>query len=433
MSDLTINGLTLSENLDDDDIIPFWKSSIGATRGIKKKNMVFLSGGGGANPRRCICFAMYGNNKKSLLFKAGTTFLVPSGALIVPMTFATDTVIDLTAQITAAAAADTARTGQENGKVFNLYATSERTIVVSVRTDAPSDISPSFTEENTLWVGCFSTLCVSIPAGTTGIVPLARNSYAVGNDYVIKAPYIGDKYGFERFYTKSLTAVSSGAQYDVGTVQHTLAGWDAGDILPESVWALGFMPRARSAVSMNNVMGAVFDPDTVVADDIYLQSGMGRNTASVYGATHTVSRPQQNHEDDMRQVGKFLLNDEEFASAALGSNERTSIQGAADQTSVGGHVDTAGRRMVSFLGCEEMCGYLWQWTRDVSANGGSGSATYDGQASFGQTYGAAYALLAGGNWNGSSSCGSRARYGSSARSAVHAFIGGRGASHVEIA
>ena len=134
----------------------------------------------------------------------------------------------------------------------------------------------------------------------------------------------------------------------------------------------------------------------------------------------------------MLTVGKRLLDDDEFTAAAQGSNERTVIQGAAEASiqTAGGHMDTNGRRMVSAGGGEDFCGGVWQWLRDVSANGGSGWSTYDGHATFGQTYGASYALLAGGAWDNGSSCGSRARYAYYARSLVISYVGGRGSSRV---
>lgn len=133
---------------------------------------------------------------------------------------------------------------------------------------------------------------------------------------------------------------------------------------------------------------------------------------------------------DMRMVGKTLISDAEFESASIGSNQATNITGSSDKTTVGGHVDTANRRMISAIGCEEMCGYLNQWTRDVASTGGSSWATTDGNGSFGQEYGTPYILLAGGGWNSSSSCGSRCRHSVIVRSYVDDSVGGRGVSHI---
>ena len=174
----------------------------------------------------------------------------------------------------------------------------------------------------------------------------------------------------------------------------------------------------------------VYDVDTDMCGDIYLQSGTGQLTASAYGATHTVNRQQQNHEDDMRQVGKMLIGDEEFSSMALGSNEKTNIQGSVDKTIVGGHLDTADRRMISFIGCEEMCGYLWQWQRNVSAKRGSSWAMVDGDGFFGQMFGSSYALLAGGKWTSGTNGGSRCRNASYTRSNANQDNGGRGVSRL---
>lgn len=385
---------------------------------------------------RWLTYSFTAENRQTLRVKGGTRIdlKIADGASIETRTFEVEepTDYDLADLITGAANYASERNGEKNGRVFNVflapYGEDDVKLVVSTRFDAPSDIDQSYSVNNTRWIGCFSTLCVAVPANTTAIVPVATGT-ANGSSYLIKQSYALDTDGFKEFYTKTISAVSAGSYYDVATVPHTLAGFAAGDILPESVWCLGFMPSARS-LNMNNVLGMVYDRDTDVAVDIYLQSGTGQNTATVYNATHTVSRPQQNHQDDMRQVEKLLISDDEFSSAALGSNERTNIFGSADKTTVGGHVDTAERRMISFVGCEEMCGYLWQWTRDVSANGGSGWATYDGQASFGQLYGASYALLAGGDWSSGASCGSRCRHAGSARSAAGASIGGRGVSRV---
>jgi hypothetical protein len=63
-------------------------------------------------------------------------------------------------------------------------------------------------------------------------------------------------------------------------------------------------------------------------------------------------------------VGKRLLFDHEFTIAAYGSNAKTNIYGSNSQTTTGGHVDTASRRMISHWGCEDCCGALYQWLND---------------------------------------------------------------------
>ena len=174
----------------------------------------------------------------------------------------------------------------------------------------------------------------------------------------------------------------------------------------------------------------VYDIDTDIAADVYLQSGKGKLTASIFGGTTTDTRPQQNHQDDMRQVRKRLLFDNEFASIASGSNEGTNITGSADPVTTGGHVDTASRRMISFIGCEDCCGALWQWSEEVGPAGGSDVSVYDGNGAFGKTYGTCYGLLLGGSWNRAESCGSRGREAYSTRSGAVGGMGGRGASRL---
>ena len=373
---------------------------------------------------------------RSVKIKAGTFIDLPvtTGGVTTYRTLEVlaDTSYDLSAMITSAAAAATDRAGEENGRVFHIYLIPNGAggvgLTVSTRTDYPGDIDVLYTADNTRWIGCFSTLCVAVDAATTAVVPVAPGSLSVSDTYLVKPCYTGDD-DFSGFYTRTVSAVTSGTYYDVATVDFPLAGFAAGDILPESVWCLGFVPAVHTA-NLNNVLGMVYDGDTDKAIDIYLQSGVGQDTATVYGATHTVSRPEWNHEDDMRQVGKMLLTDEEFSSAALGGNEKTNIVGSVDKTTVGGHSDTASRRMTSFIGCEEMTGYLWQWLREYSANGGSSWGNFDGQGNLGQVYGTTYALIAGGSWSNGSSCGSRCRNCDSARSVTLANVGGRGCSRI---
>jgi len=292
------------------------------------------------------------------------------------------------------------------------------------------------------YIGRLHTLCAAVPAGTSMTAPAAPSSgIVIGDDFLVK-PYTDKDADFKALYTQTVSAITTGTYYDVVTCGHPLAGFGAGDILPESVFCLTFKPDTLFEDAM------VYEPTLGVAIDVYLQSGKGSGTRSLFGASTTRTRPQISHEADMLAVGKRLLSDEEFQAAALGSNEKTSIQGTSEASiqTAGGHVDTTSRRMTSAIGCEDCCGGVWQWLRDVSALG-SGTAytningtgeyvgntgwiTIDGQNAFGEMYNCSSALMAGGSWGDGSACGSRARAAGGARSCAPAFLGGRGSSRV---
>lgn len=341
-----------------------------------------------------------------------------------------DTVIDCDAMITNAANAATEDTGVENGREFYVYLALKQSgdagLVISARDDIPNDINADYTANNTRKIGAFHTLCADAGEDLTATIAAAHDSVAVDDTILVKNILPDDKDGFYNFYNRLVKAVSSNAVYDTITVAHPLAGFLAGQILPESVWCSTFRPLGCKPDGM------VYEPDTDSAVDIYLQSGTGRNTKSVYGGTTTRSRAQINHQADMLAVGKRLPTDHEFLAFAAGSNEKTAIKGAAESSVVttGGHVDTAGRRMVSFTGVEDCCGAVWQWLDEIAPAGGSSFATYDEGGSFGQTYGTPYVLLAGGYWVSGSSCGSRCRIADISRSAVAAYRCGRGSSRV---
>jgi len=159
---------------------------------------------------------------------------------------------------------------------------------------------------------------------------------------------------------------------DVGTISgHMLSGLTAGSILPNSVWCLNFRPTCspEGMVYCGAIDGCWLQPPSGVPQmpqwvDIYLQSGTGASTASVYGGTITNSRYWDLHVDDLGAVSKRLLFDHEFTIVAYGSNAKTNIYGSSQPTTTGGHVDTAGRRMISHWGCEDCCGAMFQWLND---------------------------------------------------------------------
>ena len=256
---------------------------------------------------------------------------------------------------------------------------------------------------------------------------------------------------------------------DVGTISgHTLSGYVAGNILPASVWDLIHRP--------------VSDPEGMVWSgrkwyDIYLASWNGSKLVSAYGGTIADGESSKKFtgeifEEEFIRAGKVLISREDFKDCAYGSNEGTNIYGSADPGTAGGHKDTASRRMISNIGCEDCCGALWQWTRDWWENSPAiksgttlnGSPSYDStkyasktedrwlhgigygtwsdysvtntdaeSIARGQTWGIIIRALVGGNWGNGSYCGSRSaalNYLSSGRAADYA---GRGASELRVA
>lgn len=292
--------------------------------------------------------------------------------------------------------------------------------------DAEGNVTCSITKTETSGkkrIGQFHTLCVDTGASVTGIVPTELTT--TGNNFLIKQYNEEEDPDFYAFYNKPITAIiTKGDYYNVGKVAHPLSGFATNDILPESVWCLTFHPSCAS------YDGMVYDRDCDIAVDIYLQSGKGKATKSAFGAEHTVARQQWNHEEDMRAVGKRLLKDHEFTSIASGSNEKTNIEGGdSDKITVGGHVDTAGRRMISFIGCEECCGYLNQWLDELCGKFPNDTWS-DNDGHFGRQIPDLYCLLAGGSRIESNKCGSRYRNADYQRHYVHGRYGSRGAAGV---
>ena len=367
---------------------------------VKKVNFTFKDVM--AKTPRWLRFDFSAANKQTLKIAADTHIRV--GNTVVH--FDTDTSIDLSETINAET--------NPNGKDWYVFLDAEGNVTCSL-TKAEN--------EGKKRIGQFHTLCVNAGASVTGLVPTELTQ--TGENFLIKQYNEEEDPDFYAFYNKPITAITTGTYYNVGTVAHPLSGFEANDILPESVWCLTFHPACAS------YDGMVYDRDCDIAVDIYLQSGKGKATKSAFGATHTVSRQQWNHEEDMRAVGKRLLKDHEFTSIASGSNERANIQGSSDKTTVGGHVDTAGRRMISFIGCEECCGYLTQWLDELCGTASASDwANNDGQGSFGQQYWDNYCLRAGGIWVNSALCGSRCRRADAVRSVVDAGIGARGSAGV---
>jgi len=213
----------------------------------------------------------------------------------------------------------------------------------------------------------------------------------------------------------------------VGTIaNHTLTGYLAGDILPQSVWDLN-----NRAESDNE--GMVYDPKITAWVDIYLFTGTGTTTTSVNGASYADTVTQYNFVDYCALQKKRLLFDHEFTSMATGCNEGTNVNGSTEQNTTTGH-STSTRRMISNIGCEDCAGVLWQWLNDslTSADGTASWAWKDVTGSRGQVYSQGtygfYKLIAGGSWHDGAYCGSRSRVLSFWAWDSHSYIGGRALS-----
>lgn len=219
---------------------------------------------------------------------------------------------------------------------------------------------------------------------------------------------------------------------DVGTIDgHALTGYVAGDILPASVWDLYHRPKSEPE-------SMAYDRFSDTWLDIYGDSWDGKKLVSTYGGVWAdgASEKKWHGEASLEQLmrqGKRLPWRYEFQMAARGSNEGTAIKGAADPNTTGGHVDTAGRRMISDIGLEDCCGVLWQWGNDLGFAGGSGwtDSVYSGAVDdrrYGQAYGNLFRLLFGADWAGGASCGSRSADCLGVSSGVNANCGCRCAS-----
>ncbi|MFI9653043.1 phage major tropism determinant, partial [Guyparkeria halopsychrophila] len=248
---------------------------------------------------------------------------------------------------------------------------------------------PASGSEPDLILSANSTMPSSIPSGAT---PTADNTRKIAGFHCLCA--------------------------DVGTITgHPLSGFLAGDVLPRSVWDQFHRPESEPE-------GMVYDPSTARWVDIYLASWNGATMESVYNATIADggSSPAFHWYNfaELLPDGKNLPFQPQFQKMALGSPQETNIAGSADPVTTGGHSDTAGRRIVSNIGCEDCTGVVWQWGAEGGATNDVGSAyavadttatagSYDAinGVGRGQHYEAPNRPVFGGSWAGGSACGSR--------------------------
>lgn len=203
---------------------------------------------------------------------------------------------------------------------------------------------------------------------------------------------------------------------NVGTIAgHALSGYQAGDILPASVWDLLHRPRCAPE-------GMVYVADIDKWVDIYLPSVNNNALVSVYGGiiVNGDSAPSFDWYDFVEWYArskKRLLYQHEFIAFAVGSNAETSIQAASNPGTTGGHIDTAARRMISYVGGEDACGTFWQYLMDTAGGGNLVSDYWYAACNINNTLqqGSANSvgcrLIAGGDWAEGTHCGPRSGYG----------------------
>lgn len=223
---------------------------------------------------------------------------------------------------------------------------------------------------------------------------------------------------------------------DVGIIEgHALSGYVAGDILPATRWDLEHRPKGSPE-------GFAYEELTDCWIAIYLPSWDGTKLVSVYngviadGISAKKWHGEAFYEQFVKQ-GMRLVWRHEFQMGAKGSNEQTNIQGSSDPNTTGGHVDTAGRRMISNIGLEDCCGVLWQFAMDLGFAGGSGwtNSVYNSSVddrSYGQTYGTLYRLLLGSLWLDGANCGSRSAACDVSSADVYVYRSSRSASEPRI-
>ena len=150
---------------------------------------------------------------------------------------------------------------------------------------------------------------------------------------------------------------------DIGTLlntnSHPLYGFMAKDILPQSCWDLINRPYCNPA-------GMVKSFKLPVWYDIYFSSGDNNALVSKYNGTIRHSIDFDTTEYLLSLQGKKLLDDTEFTDMSYTSDNF--IPNVNFPVTTGGYINsTSGRRVVSFIGCEEATGVMQVYLRNMSS------------------------------------------------------------------
>jgi len=265
-----------------------------------------------------------------------------------------------------------------NGKDYYLYLVSNGTSGVKKILSLNATYPLGYTANNSRKIGGFHTLCVGVTAAN--------------------APRAG----------------------------HPAIGYLAGDIIPNTIWALNF-----KAASGNE--GKAYVAPRREWQYIYNVSGTGANTKSAYGATRSHTRNYHKFVEDLFSVNDMMITQDGFSCGMEGSNYLTAVAGAVQPNpdTTGGRLDTAGKRMISNYFLEEGCGLQVQFAEGLIGGGGSAWSAPDTDGK-GQQYGTSYVVVLGGYWGDGGYAGPRFRDFADSASTASAGLGGRGRScHIE--
>ena len=263
------------------------------------------------------------------------------------------------------------------GKDFYIYACqpvsgSTPVILVSANASAPS----GYTTTNSRQIGGFHCLCASMstpPAWSSGVVAVIGTTVVptVANGYWYRATVAGTASGSQPTWPTTIGGtVTDGGVTWLCESAHSLAGYVAGDILSASIWDIWHRPSCAP-------QGMVYDSKSNLWVDIYLTNNAANGgLSSVYGGTLPTTPIWNDMVDWAGSMGKRLPYDHEFQLFAAGSPEMTNISTGAAPATTGNHADTASRRILSWIGCEDCTGTMLQWLLDqASINELNGTTT----------------------------------------------------------
>jgi hypothetical protein len=216
---------------------------------------------------------------------------------------------------------------------------------------------------------------------------------------------------------------------NVGTISgHTLSGYVASDILPASVWDQLHRPVCAPE-------GMVYSPGLGKWGDIYLASLSAGQLVSSYNGvtadgTSTPAFDWYAFADSFAAIGKRLPFQHELMRLGFGSPEGTNVAGSADPVTTGGHANTAGVRIISLIGCEDVYGVLWQHVVDTGGQYYAAGLVAQYNAAITTKLGIGYNVptrcSVGGAWGGGTTCGSRSSNWAAGPLAQSNTVGARG-------